>query len=96
MLKMVITDLDGTLANRDGKISKADLNTLEQLGEQNITRVIATGRSIYSAKKVLDENLPIDYLLFSSGAGILHWHRKEIIKAAGTMRKGGHKVEVRR
>lgn len=82
MLKMVITDLDGTLANRDGKISKADLNTLEQLGEQNITRVIATGRSIYSTKKVLDENLPIDYLLFSSGAGILNWHRKEIIKAA--------------
>lgn len=82
MLKMVITDLDGTLVNRDGEISKADLSTLIQLGKQDITRVIATGRSLYSAKKVLDENLPIDYLLFSSGAGILDWHQKEIIKDA--------------
>ena len=80
MLKIVITDLDGTLANPYGKISKSDLNTLKQLGEKNIIRVIATGRSLYSANKVLDENLPIDYLLFSSGAGILNWPNKEIIK----------------
>jgi Cof subfamily protein (haloacid dehalogenase superfamily) len=80
MLKMVITDLDGTLANPDGKISKSDLNTLKQLGDKSIIRVIATGRSLYSAYQVLDKNLPIDYLLFSSGAGILEWQNKEIIK----------------
>lgn len=79
---MVITDLDGTLANPDGKISKSDLNTLKQLGDNSIIRVIATGRSLYSANKVLDDNLPIDYLLFSSGAGILKWKNKEIIKNA--------------
>jgi HAD superfamily hydrolase (TIGR01484 family) len=48
----------------------------------NVIRVIATGRSLYSANKVLDENLPIDYLLFSSGAGILKWRDKKIIKDA--------------
>jgi len=78
---MVITDLDGTLANPNGNISKSDLDTLKRLGEKNIIRVIATGRSLYSADKILDENLPIDYLVFSSGAGILNWQDKEIIKA---------------
>lgn len=79
---MVVTDLDGTLANPDGEIGKSDLNTLKKLGDNSIVRVIATGRSLYSANKVLDENLPIDYLLFSSGAGILNWQNKEIIKNA--------------
>ena len=73
MLQMVITDLDGTLANPEQKISQADLDTLKRLGEMDIIRVIATGRSLYSAIKILDKNLPIDYLLFSSGAGILSW-----------------------
>lgn len=82
MLKMTITDLDGTLINKNGEISEADLSTLERLGKRNIIRVIATGRSIYSTKKVLDENLPIDFLLFSSGAGIMDWRNKKIIKDA--------------
>ena len=81
MLQMVITDLDGTLANPEQKISQADLDTLKRLGEMDIIRVIATGRSLYSAIKILDKNLPIDYLLFSSGAGILSWKNKEIINA---------------
>ncbi|MBN1408735.1 MAG: HAD family phosphatase [Calditrichaceae bacterium] len=80
MLQMVITDLDGTLADPDQKISAADLNTLKRLGENNIIRVIATGRSLYSVNNVLDKKLPIDYLLFSSGAGILNWKTKKIIK----------------
>ena len=79
--KIVVTDLDGTLLRSNKIVSDIDLNTLIKLKESDILRVIATGRSLYSAKKVLDIDFPIDYLIFSSGAGIIDWRTKEIIKA---------------
>lgn len=78
-IKMVVTDLDGTLARSDAQICPVDIETLSKLGGMGICRVIATGRSLFSARKVLDGNFPIDYLVFSSGAGIMNWKTKEII-----------------
>jgi Cof subfamily protein (haloacid dehalogenase superfamily) len=78
-IKMVVTDLDGTLMNTGQEISTQDIETLRVLASRKIIRVIATGRSLYSANKVLDANLPIDYLIFSSGAGIQSWPDKKII-----------------
>lgn len=79
--RMVITDLDGTLLRSDRTVSPTDFATLEELGRQQILRVIATGRSLYSAKKVLSEDFPLDYLVFSSGAGILDWPTKRLLLA---------------
>lgn len=72
-IRMVVTDLDGTLLPATGQFSPVDLSTLKWLGHQNILRVIATGRSLFSARRVLPPELPIDYLIFSSGAGIIDW-----------------------
>lgn len=79
MVKMVITDLDGTLLNSDQKVSETDFNSLLSLGEKGIVRVIATGRSPYSFSKVIPLDFPIDYLVFSSGAGIMNWKSREIL-----------------
>ncbi len=76
---MVVTDLDGTLLNNDRMISQQDLETLHSLRHQGVLRVIATGRNLYSARKVLSDDTPIDYLIFSSGAGIMNWSTKELI-----------------
>ncbi|MFO7923000.1 MAG: HAD family hydrolase [Bacteroidales bacterium] len=81
-IQMVITDLDGTLFDDEKKISKEDLDTLEWLGEKNICRVIATGRNLFSVKKVLPANVPVDYLIFSTGAGAVNWKTGELIYAA--------------
>jgi hypothetical protein len=78
-LSLVVTDLDGTLLNSNSKVSDVDLATLNMLGEEGIVRVIATGRSPYSFEKVIDKDFPIDYLIFSSGAGIMHWQKKNIL-----------------
>lgn len=78
---MVISDLDGTIYPRGGPFSSRDLQTLENLSKQGITRVIATGRSLYSLKKVVAPDFPIDYLIFSSGAGIMDWDSKELLKS---------------
>lgn len=79
MISIVVTDLDGTLLRSDSKFNDSDIDALRKLGEKCITRVIATGRSPYSAAKVLPSDFPIDFLIFSSGAGVIRWSDKSII-----------------
>lgn len=77
--QIIAFDLDGTLLNDNKQVSVDDLNTLNSLNRPNIIRIAATGRNYYSVKKVLSNDFPIDYLIFSSGAGIMHWVSKKII-----------------
>jgi len=76
---IIFTDLDGTLLNSNQEISNEDYETLQHLGNKSIIRVVATGRHIVSAKKVLQYGFPIDYIIFSTGAGILNWKTNEVI-----------------
>ena len=59
----VFTDLDGTLLNSNQRLSDINRQTLISLGKAGICRIVATGRSLYSAQRVLDDAFPIDYLL---------------------------------
>lgn len=77
--KIVISDLDGTVLPAGGQISETNIKCFNTLKDKGYTRVIATGRSVYSAYKVMEEDFPIDYLVFSTGAGILDWKNKELI-----------------
>jgi HAD superfamily hydrolase (TIGR01484 family) len=45
----------------------------------DVIRVIATGRNLFSAIQVLKDDFPIDYLVFSSGSGVMDWQSKEIL-----------------
>ncbi|MCD6347258.1 MAG: HAD-IIB family hydrolase [Bacteroidales bacterium] len=78
---MIITDLDGTLLNSDQKVGDRDFENLLRLGEEGFIRVIATGRSPYSFSRVIKRDFPIDYLVFSSGAGVMDWKSGEILLA---------------
>ncbi len=80
-MAMVVTDLDGTLLDGDARLGAANRRALERLGECACLRVVATGRSLYSAELVLDAAFPIDYLVFASGAGILEWRSRELLVA---------------
>lgn len=77
-MKILFTDFDGTIAQHN-KVNKHDFQTLQKLGNLNIIRVLATGRSIFSLMKCVKPDFPIDYLIFSSGAGIMDWKSKKII-----------------
>jgi hypothetical protein len=90
-IDMVVTDLDGTLLNDNQHTADCDLETLKKLGKRNILRVVATGRNLYSAMKKLKPDYPIDYLIFSSGAGIFDWNRQKLIHSEYMPR---HQVEV--
>lgn len=78
---IVISDLDGTLLDSHHRLSPRNRRTLDSLADARVVRVVATGRSLYSARQVLDDDFPIDYLVFSSGAGILDWASKRLILA---------------
>jgi hypothetical protein len=79
MIKMVVTDLDGTLLNGRQEVSETDFQSLLQFGKTGIIRVIATGRSPYSFNQVIPAGFPIDYLVFSSGAGVMDYNAREIL-----------------
>jgi Cof subfamily protein (haloacid dehalogenase superfamily) len=72
-IRLVATDLDGTFLKNDRSISEKNLEALKNLGEQSIIRVAATGRNLTKVKQVLAENVPFDYIVYSSGAGIFDW-----------------------
>ena len=69
-VELFATDLDGTLLRDDKSISRDDWKSLHLLGEKGIVRVAATGRSMFKVKQVLPKDTPVDYIVFSSGAGI--------------------------
>lgn len=67
----IFTDLDGTLLNSARQVTRVNLDCLQMLGRAGVARVIATGRSVLSYRRVLGPEFPADYLIFSSGAGIM-------------------------
>jgi Cof subfamily protein (haloacid dehalogenase superfamily) len=77
---LFVCDFDGTLLRSDRSFSTADLDVLKRLGELGIIRVIATGRSIYSLNTVDISELPVDFIIFSSGAGIIRHPGGRIIR----------------
>ena len=77
---LFVCDFDGTLLRSDRSFSPADLEALKQLDQLSIVRVIATGRSIYSLNTVSISELPVDYIIFSSGAGVTQHPGGNIIR----------------
>jgi len=55
MQKMIISDLDGTLLKDDQTVSQRDVQSLEELGDRGLLRVIATGRSPFSFSRVIPD-----------------------------------------
>ena len=85
--KLFIADFDGTLLKDDKTISRKDIKTLEILRQKKIVTAIATGRSVYSFEKALkglgmdrgNNFLPVDYVIFSTGAGIMEFPGGKVI-----------------
>jgi len=79
-IKIIFTDLDGTILPHNRPISQTDLETFNLLQQKDVIKVIATGRTLHSLKNVISLDFPIDYVIFSSGAGIINWHNQQLIQ----------------
>jgi HAD superfamily hydrolase (TIGR01484 family) len=80
---LFVCDFDGTLLRTDRSFSRDDLGALKRLGQLGIVRAIATGRSLYSINTIPISKLPVDFLIFSSGAGINRHPDGLIIRKTG-------------
>lgn len=78
---LFVTDLDGTLLRSDRTFSESDLASLRRLGDHGVVRVVATGRSIFSFNRVQASVLPIDYVIFSTGAGVAEHPGGKILRS---------------
>lgn len=76
---IVFTDLDGTLLTTEKEVSRRTLALFRGLQERGISRVIATGRSYFSLQKVITRDFPADYLIVSSGAGIVEARSRRLL-----------------
>ncbi|GAA5417309.1 phosphatase YwpJ [Paraliobacillus ryukyuensis] len=54
-MKLIATDLDGTLLNQNGKISQGNATALKRAIGQGVEVIVATGRSFSAAKKPLQD-----------------------------------------
>jgi Cof subfamily protein (haloacid dehalogenase superfamily) len=78
-IRLLATDLDGTLLKDDKTISDEDLNTLFKLSEKKVICIAATGRSLFKVNDVLAPNIPFDFIVFSSGGGVYNWKEKKLL-----------------
>lgn len=85
--QLFITDLDGTLLTDKKNIASRDLQTLSRLRQARTVTAIATGRSYFSFQRAMDQmeldpaDLPVDYLIFSTGAGVMALDTGEILQS---------------
>ena len=74
-IKMIVCDMDGTLLNSDGEISKKTRNILLKLQEKGIKVVLASGRGYFRLIKYAKE-LKLDefegYLIDENGTSIIN------------------------
>jgi Cof subfamily protein (haloacid dehalogenase superfamily) len=78
-VKLVATDLDGTFLKNDKSISEINLKMLQKLGEKDILRVVATGRNLKKTMDVIPAEVPFDFIVFSSGAGVYDWKQQKML-----------------
>lgn len=76
---LFITDFDGTLLCSDGTLAQRDLDALESLSRQGIKTAVATGRSLYSFVNSPGVDLPVDYIIFTTGAGVVTQKGRELL-----------------
>ncbi|MBF7019472.1 HAD family phosphatase [Staphylococcus sp. 18_1_E_LY] len=63
MIKLIATDMDGTLLNAAHEISEENIQAIEYAQSQGITVVIATGRAFYEANTpVAQTDLKVPYI----------------------------------
>ena len=68
-MKLIATDLDGTLLQPDSTISKYDLEWINKAEESGIKVIVATGRQYTAALELLSKsNFKPDYIITDNGS----------------------------
>lgn len=89
---LIISDLDGTLLNSEGKLSKYTIETLNWLMSCGVCFTFATARTIYSAKPITDGlNINVPCIL-NNGASVYDMETGKYIKNAYISQEVSRKI----
>ena len=72
MIRLIISDLDGTLADHKGQIPEQVFNVIEELDRKNICFAVATGRQCATVENDFKSVLDKIYIIADNGALIKH------------------------
>ena len=88
MIKMVVTDIDGTIADKDALISPAVRKSISDLSKSGVKVVLATGRMFRATYPVL-EDLNLDTPIISYQGGLVkeYFGEQKILYAKYTDKK---------
>lgn len=78
MIKLLVTDLDGTLLSPTGVISEGNIEALRKLEEKGVKVLVATGRSYESARISLDDAGIVCPVICLNGANVYDENGKMI------------------
>ena len=68
MIKLIASDMDGTLLDNEHRISQENVDLIKYAQENNIIFIVATGRAYYEALPSLKEkNIKCDVISFNGG-----------------------------
>lgn len=80
MIKLIATDMDGTLLDKDGKLPDKFIEVLEQLSDRGVKFVIASGRPYTNLKEVFkSKSSELDYIC-DNGAFVVEKSKVSSIK----------------
>ncbi len=79
-IKLVASDLDGTIIDRNNNISEKNFKAIDKLHEKNIDFAICTGKS-YSVSKKVCEQFNANFGIFGNGTQIIDFRTgKELLR----------------
>ena len=65
--KLLVTDIDGTIANKRGAIADTDLKALQDIHQQGVMISLSTGRPAGGCRKILDRLSMDGFHIFFDG-----------------------------
>ncbi len=89
MIKLVISDLDGTLLTSQKLLPEGTFDTIEKLHEKGITFVVATGRQLDNTLRLFEPVKDFIYVIAENGG--LVWKNGDIVYTDPTPWSDVHK-----
>ena len=93
MIKLVVTDIDGTIADKDANISQKVRTSIEKLKAKGIKVVLATGRMFRATYPVL-EDLKLDTPIISYQGGLVKefYGEQKVLYSKNTDKTLAHEI----
>lgn len=78
-IKLVALDMDGTLFNSEGEISKKDRETLKRATEAGVAVAVATGRAYTELPVEMLYEIGVHYAITGNGSGVYRLPNQECV-----------------